>query len=88
MIETKILAAQLKMSELRKGLEGFMSKLATDEIIKSEQIFQRTLTGGDFGVHNREPDLERAKIMMVHGRKYENIIRISRLKDSAGLWRR
>jgi hypothetical protein len=88
LLATKIVSAQSKLSEMRLRLEEFISKRSANEIVAAEQDFQRNLTGGDFGVHNRVRDFERAKITIFSAHKYETAIRMSRLGDIKGLWRK
>ena len=88
LLATKIQSSQMKLSEMRLKLEGFISKVATREIVESEQKFQREISGGNFGVHNRLEDIERARRVIYSGQSYETTIRMSRLHDMKGYFGR
>jgi hypothetical protein len=88
LLATQILSSQSKLSQMRLRLEEFISTKSADEIISAEQAFQRNLTGGGFGVHNRTCDIERARFIIYSAQTYETTIRMSRLNDLKGLWRK
>jgi hypothetical protein len=83
----KIQAAQKKLSEMRVRLDGFLSQQSSRAIIEAEQKFQRAITGGNFGVHNRVADIERAREIVYRAAEYDVAIRMSRLSDMKGFRR-
>jgi hypothetical protein len=83
----KIQAAQKKLSEMRVRLDSFLSPQSSKAIIEAEQQFQRAVTGGNFGVHNRVADIERARTIVYRAAEYDVAIRMSRLNDMKGMRR-
>jgi hypothetical protein len=84
---SKIQAAQRKLSEMRTRLDSFLSPEASKTIIGAEQQFQRAITGGNFGVHNRVADIERAREVVYRAAEYDVAIRMSRMNDMKGIRR-
>jgi hypothetical protein len=87
LIPAKIQAAQRKLSEMRVRLDVFLSVESSKSIIAAEQQFQRAVTGGNFGVHNRLADTERARNIIYRAAEYDVAIRMSRLNDMKGIRR-
>jgi hypothetical protein len=84
---TKLLASQRKLSEMRMRLDSFLSAKSTKAIILAEQQFQRAVSGGNFGVHNRLADTECAREIIYRAAEYDVAIRMSRLNDMKGIKR-
>lgn len=87
LVASKIQAAQRKLSEMRVRLDSFLSSKSSKAIIEAEQQFQRAVTGGGFGVHNRPSDIERARTIIYRAAEYDVAIRMSRLNDMKGIKR-
>jgi hypothetical protein len=88
LIGTKITAKLQKLALMRVKLEKFLSLESSSAIIDQEQRLQRSITGGDFGVHNRNADVSRAKEIIFSVHSYDTTVRMARLDDLKGLWRR
>lgn len=88
LLAAKIQASQQSLSEMRVKLEQFLSGQSIEAIVEAEQNFQRAITGGDFGVHNRKSDVDKARTTIYAAKRYETTIRMSRMQDIKGYWRR
>jgi hypothetical protein len=88
LVEARIISTLEKLSTMRLKLEAFISEKSAKEIIIQEQQFRRNLTGGNFGVHNRQQDIERAKVVIYSAHRYDTTVRMTRLEDLKGFWRR
>lgn len=82
----KILASQTKLSEIRGRLEAFLSVDSAKRIVVRESEFMRSLSGGDFGVHNRTADIERARMLILNAARYESEVRMAHLSDLKGMF--
>ena len=69
---------------LRALLEGFTSSAAIDELRSAEAAFLREITGGDFGVHSRVANLQRATACHHSAAHFIIAIRRARMYDLRG----
>jgi len=86
--EAKILGALAKLAGLRVAIGSYISHSSVLEMEMAESTFLREITGGNFGVHNREPDLERVRTCQHAASEVIVRIRRSRLADLRGIRRR
>lgn len=87
LLESKVLAAITRIDGLRSAIEEYVSRPARDEITQAASAFLREATGGDFGVHNRAADVERARGVVLFAAIFTVAVRRSRMRDLSG-WRR
>lgn len=85
-LETKILAKLHAIGSLRVAIEKDISASAKDSLAQAEASLMRELTGGDFGIHNRTADIQRAKASIMQAAMCVTTIRAARLEDMRG-WR-
>jgi hypothetical protein len=83
----KVRAGMARLDGLRSALRSVISASATEEIAIASSTFLRSCTGGDFGVHNRAPDILRASEILLVAASFSVAIRSARMKDMEG-WRR
>lgn len=76
-----------KIAGIRVMIEQFMSRAAANELVVEEQKLLRCITGGDFGVHTRSSDIERARTVQYVATEYLVAVRNSRMNDVRG-WKR
>jgi hypothetical protein len=86
--EAQIRAGLAKIAGLRVLLEGYTSNVSTRELRAAEAAFLRETTGGDFGVHNRTADIERATGCYYSAAAFIVAIRQGRMNDLRGWWQR
>jgi hypothetical protein len=86
--EAQIIASMRRIAGLRVLLSEFVSRASDAEIVAAEAFFIRSVTGGDFGVHNRTADSERMLACQYAAAEMVLAARRSRLLDLRGLWPR
>lgn len=86
--EAQIFAFMRRIAGLRVLLSEFVSRTSHSEIVAAEAFLIRSVTGGDFGVHNRTADNERVLASQYAAAEMILAARRSRLRDLRGLWRR
>jgi hypothetical protein len=84
--EARITAGLVRIAGLRVLLEGFTSSASVGELRSAEATFLRNVTGGDFGVHNRTANLERAAGCHHSAASFIVTVRRARIYDLRG-WR-
>jgi hypothetical protein len=82
-----ITAGIVRVDGLRSAIAPHVSSPANDEMAKAASFFLRETTGGQFGVHNRASDLERARSVIQQAALFSVAVRQSRMRDLKG-WRR
>jgi hypothetical protein len=86
LLATDIKVRMLKIAGLRTMIEQMLSQSATKELIRAEQLLLREITGGNFGVHNRNLDIERARSVLYEASNFTVAVRSARMNDIKG-WR-
>jgi len=86
--EAEVLAGLSRIAGMRVMLGPVISASATSELRASESLFLRQTTGGNFGVHNRTSDINRAMACIHQGAHFVNAVRTARLRDLQGMWQR
>jgi hypothetical protein len=86
--EAEILAGLSRIAGMRVMLGPVISAAATNELSAAESIFLRQTTGGNFGVHNRTSDINRAMACIHQGAHFVTTVRTARLRDLRGMWQR
>jgi hypothetical protein len=59
-VEARIAARIRLIEELRSATSYVAPEINSDAVLAASQEFLREVTGGDFGVHNRDQDFDRA----------------------------
>jgi hypothetical protein len=84
----KVMAGIARINGLTSTLAEFISGPASKEIALESSRFLRTATGGNFGVHNRDDDINRAAEILSAAALFAIECRRARLRDLKGLRRR
>ncbi|MBN9440349.1 hypothetical protein [Bosea sp. (in: a-proteobacteria)] len=84
----RTLAALARLDGLRSAIASHLSVSASKEMAAAGSEFMREATGGDFGVHNRNPDILRAARIQQQASAYAVAVRKARMEDLKGLRRR
>jgi hypothetical protein len=82
--ESKIVAAFSMLAGLRVMLSDLISEKGSSELREAEQRFFREVTGGDFGVHNRQASVEKVVSCQHEASRFIVAVRRSRLADLRG----
>lgn len=77
-----------RISRLRVMLEEYVSRSAKSEMVDSEQVFFREISGGDFESQKRPANLLKSYSVLQTTINYVMAVRAAHLKDQKGLWRR
>jgi hypothetical protein len=88
LLADKVSAGLIRTDGLRAIVENRLSTSSKDEITQAASCFFRDTTGGDFGVHNRTEDTQRARAVILSAANYTVAVRRARMLDLAGWWRR
>jgi hypothetical protein len=78
----------LRISRLRVLLEGLVSNSSKNELVESEQMFLREISGGEFESPRRKLDFVKSYAVLEAGSNYVLAIRQAHLSDQKGLWMR
>lgn len=73
--EARIASRHKQIEEMRRQIGTAASELLSKEVDDASGEFFRCLTGGDFGVHNRGADTERARGAVYSGARFVTAIR-------------
>lgn len=84
----KVQAGIGRLGGLHSMLSTHVSSAASVEITKAASDFMRTATGGDFGVHNRLADVQRAALVHLQAADFAVAVRRARMSDLRGWFRR
>jgi hypothetical protein len=82
--EAKIRAQLIKIAGFRVLLTDHVSASAAREMERAESLFIRQTTGGQFGVHNRVPEMQRIVGCQFSASELTVAIRRARLHDLKG----
>lgn len=86
--EAKVSAYLMRIAGIRVLLTEDISGSAVNEIQIAESNFLREVSGGQFGVHNRESDIERIARCQFAASELILAARRARLRDLRGFWTR
>lgn len=78
----------LRISRLRVLLEGLVSNSSKNELVESEQMFLREISGGEFESPRRKLDFVKSYAVLEVGSNYVLAIRQAHISDQKGLWMR
>jgi hypothetical protein len=86
--ESKIVASLKRIGGLRVILSQYISRSAHNELAQAESALLRETTGGNFGVHNRQPDPQKILSCQAVASDCVITIRRARMSDLRGFRRR
>ena len=82
--ESRITARFNQIERTRNTLSKNVTALRDADVVRRSQAFFRIMTSGDFGVHNRTADVERASAVQHAATAYISAIRTARMRDHLG----
>ena len=86
LLSYKVLAGVGRTNGYQSILTQQMSMSAANEIAAAGAKFLRAATGGEFGVHNRPSDTERAEQILLEGAAFVVAVKQARMRDLEGVW--